>query len=225
MSIEAAKLTIALSRGRILKDSLPLLATVGVELREAPQDSRKLVFNTSRADTRVLVIRASDVPTFVSYGAADMGVAGKDVLLENDASNLYEMVDLRIARCKLMLASKADADLERPRLKIATKYVDTTRDWCATQGRQAEVVKLYGAMELAPLVGLADAIVDVVDSGDTLASNGLVPRAHIMDISARLIVNRAAMKTKAELIKPLGAQIAQAARRAQECAGDAGGAA
>ena len=214
MSIDTAKLTLALSRGRILKDSIPLLAAAGIEPRQTREDSRKLIFETDRADIRILVIRASDVPTFVSYGAADMGVAGKDVLIENDASNLYEMADLGLARCRLMLASKPDADLGRPRLKIATKYVNTTRDWCARQGRQAEVVRLYGAMELAPLVGLADAIVDVVDSGDTLASNGLVPRAHIMDISSRLIVNRAAMKMKAELVKPLMRALEQAARRA-----------
>lgn len=203
MSIETNKLTIALSKGRILKDSIPLLAAAGIELLEAPEDSRKLIFETSHPDVRILIIRASDVPTFVSYGAADMGVAGKDVLIENDVSNLYEMVDLQIARCRLMLASKPEADLEKPRLKIATKYVNTTRDWYAAQGRQVEVVKLYGSMELAPLVGLADAIVDVVESGNTLKANGLVTRDHIMDISSRLIVNRASMKMKAQLVKPI----------------------
>ncbi len=210
MSIETNKLTIALSKGRILTDSIPLLAAAGIELLEAPEDSRKLIFDTTHPDVRILIIRASDVPTFVSYGAADMGVAGKDVLIENDVSNLYEMVDLQIARCRLMLASKPDADLDKPRLKIATKYVQTTRDWYASQGRQVEVVKLYGSMELAPLVGLADAIVDVVESGNTLKANGLVTRDHIMDISSRLIVNRASTKMKAGLVKPIMEKIAAA---------------
>lgn len=210
MSIDTNKLTIALSKGRILKDSIPLLAAAGIELLEAPEDSRKLIFDTTHPDVRILIIRASDVPTFVSYGAADMGVAGKDVLIENDVSNLYEMVDLQIARCRLMLASKPDADLDKPRLKIATKYVKTTRDWYASRGRQVEVVKLYGSMELAPLVGLADAIVDVVESGNTLKANGLVTREHIMDISSRLIVNRASTKMKADLLKPIMEMIAAA---------------
>lgn len=210
MSIETNKLTIALSKGRILKDSIPLLAAAGIELLEAPEDSRKLIFETTHPEVRILIIRASDVPTFVSYGAADMGVAGKDVLIENDVSNLYEMVDLQIARCRLMLASKPEADLDKPRLKIATKYVSTTRDWYAAQGRQVEVVKLYGSMELAPLVGLADAIVDVVESGNTLKANGLVTRDHIMNISSRLIVNRASMKMKSELVKPIMDKIASA---------------
>lgn len=204
------KLTIALSKGRILKDSLPLLAAAGVELLESPEESRKLIFDTSHPEVRLLIIRASDVPTFVSYGAADMGVAGKDVLLENDVSNLYEPVDLQIARCRLMLASLPDADLEKSRLKIATKYVKTARQWFAQQGRQIEAVKLYGSMELAPVVGLADAIVDVVESGNTLKENGLVTRDHIMDISSRLIVNRASMKMKSGIVQPLIDQVANA---------------
>ncbi|MCW8963113.1 MAG: ATP phosphoribosyltransferase [Gammaproteobacteria bacterium] len=212
MSNQSHKLTIALSKGRILKDSLPLLAAAGIELLESPDDSRKLIFDTSHPEVRILVIRASDVPTFVSYGAADMGVAGKDVLLENDVSNLYELVDLQIARCRLMLASLPDADLEKPRLKIATKYTSTTREWFAKQGRQVEAVKLYGSMELAPVVGLADAIVDVVESGNTLKENGLVTRDHIMDISSRLVVNRASMKMKAGLIQPIIDQVASAVR-------------
>ena len=203
MSVESRKLTIALSKGRILKDSLPLLAAAGIELLESPDDSRKLIFDTSNPDVRLLIIRASDVPTFVSYGAADMGVAGKDVLLENDVSNLYELIDLQIARCRLMLASLPDVDLDKPRLKIATKYTKTARDWFAKQGRQIEAVKLYGSMELAPVVGLADAIVDVVESGNTLKENGLITRDHIMDISSRLIVNRASMKMKAALLQPI----------------------
>ena len=210
MSDVHTKLTIALSKGRILKDSLPLLSAAGIELLESPDDSRKLIFDTSHPEVRLLVIRASDVPTFVSYGAADMGVAGKDVLLENDVSNLYELVDLQIARCRLMLASLPDTNLEKPRLKIATKYVNTTRNWFAQQGKQVEVVKLYGSMELAPIVGLADAIVDVVESGNTLRENGLVTRGHIMDISSRMVINRAAMKMKAGLVQPIIDQVADA---------------
>lgn len=210
MTMENNKLTIALSKGRILEDSLPLLSAAGIELQESPEDSRKLIFDTTNPDVRLLIIRASDVPTFVSYGAADVGVAGKDVLLENDVSSLYEPVDLQIARCRLMLASLPNADLEKARLRIATKYVDTTRAWFAAQGRQVEVIKLYGSMELAPVVGLADAIVDVVDSGNTLKENGLVIREHIMDISARLVVNRAAMKIKAALLEPIIREIAAA---------------
>jgi len=210
MSVENDKLTIALSKGRILKDSLPLLASAGIELEESPDDSRKLIFDTTNPLVRILIIRASDVPTFVSYGAADMGVAGKDVLLESDVSNLYEPVDMKIARCRLMLASLPDADLGKTRLRIATKYVDTTRSWFAQQGRQVEVVKLYGSMELAPIVGLADAIVDVVESGNTLKENGLVTREHIMDISARLVVNRASMRMKADILKPIIEQVSAA---------------
>ena len=210
MSNGSRKVTIALSKGRILKDSLPILAAAGIELLESPDDSRKLIFDTSKPGIRLLVIRASDVPTFVSYGAADIGVAGKDVLLENDVSNLYELVDLQIARCRLMLASLPDADLEKSRLKIATKYVNTTRNWFASRGKQVEAVKLYGSMELAPIVGLADAIVDVVESGNTLKENGLVTRDHIMDISSRLVVNRAAMKMKSAQIQPIVDMVADA---------------
>lgn len=210
MSIENDKLTIALSKGRILTDSLPLLAAAGIELNESPESSRKLIFDTTHPAVRILIIRASDVPTFVAYGAADMGVAGKDVLLENDVSNLYEPVDMKIARCRLMLASLPGADLEKGRLRVATKYVETTRSWYAERGRQVEVIKLYGSMELAPVVGLADAIVDVVESGNTLKENGLVIREHIMDISSRLVVNRASMKMKAGLIKPIIEQISKA---------------
>ncbi len=210
MSIESGKLTVALSRGRILKEGLPLLAAAGIELLEAPDDSRRLIFATSHPDVQVIIIRASDVPTFVSYGAADMGIAGKDILLENDVSGFYEMADLQIARCRLMLASMPGVDLDRSRLRIATKYVKTTRDWCAMRGRQIEVVRLYGSMELAPLVGLADAIVDVVESGNTLRANGLVMRDHILDISSRLIVNRASMKVKAGLVRPVMEKISAA---------------
>lgn len=195
-------ITLALSKGRILKDTLPLLAAAGIKPNEDPLRSRKLVFETSHDNLRLLVIRATDVPTFVAYGAADIGVAGKDVLLEHGGADLYELLDLGIARCRLMTAGCPGAQAaaaHRP-LRVATKYVDTTRDWFARAGRQVEIIKLYGSMELAPLVGLADVIVDLVDTGNTLRANGLEPFDHIRDISARLVVNKAAQKMKHEQI-------------------------
>ncbi|TNF96031.1 MAG: ATP phosphoribosyltransferase [Gammaproteobacteria bacterium] len=203
MITDRENLTIALSKGRILTESLPFLEAAGIEPQEPPESTRKLILATNRENIRLLIIRAADVPTFVSHGAADMGIAGKDVLLENDVSALYEPIDLGIAKCRLMLACLPDADLDKPRLRIATKYVDTTREWFARQGRQVEVIKLYGSMELAPIVGLADAIVDLVDTGRTLKENGLVTRDHIADISSRLVVNRASMKMKSTMIKQL----------------------
>lgn len=208
MSIQNENLTFALSKGRILEESLPLLAAAGITLSESPAESRKLIFETSDPQVRILIIRAADVPVFVARGAADIGVTGKDVLLENDVSNLYEPADLGIARCRLMLASLPGADMNLPRLRVATKYVQTTRAWFAEQGRQVDLIRLYGSMELAPVVGMADAIVDVVESGNTLRENGLVTREHIMDISSRLIVNRASMKIKSSLVKPLVARLA-----------------
>lgn len=213
MSQQSSKIAIALSKGRILNESLPLLAASGIELKQSVSDSRKLIFETSHPDVRLLVIRASDVPTFTAYGAADVGIVGKDVLLENNVDNLYELADLRIARCRLALASLPDTDLHQSRLRIATKYTGVTREWFARQGRQVEVVKLYGSMELAPIVGLADAIVDVVDSGNTLKDNGLIVRDHIMDISSRLVVNRASLKMKAKSLQPIIDQITAAARK------------
>ncbi len=194
-------LTIALSKGRIFKDTLPLLAHAGIEPVDDPETSRKLILDTNREDVKLVIIRASDVPTYVQYGAAELGVAGKDVLMEHGGEGLYEPVDLKIARCRLMVAGLPDAGHGSRRMRIATKYVNATRAWFAAQGRQVEIIKLYGSMELAPIVGLADRIVDVVDTGNTLKANGLVPMDHIADISSRLIVNKAAMKMKHQRIR------------------------
>ncbi|MFN2308514.1 MAG: ATP phosphoribosyltransferase [Gammaproteobacteria bacterium] len=190
-------LTIAVSKGRIFKDVLPLLAGAGIELRDDPETSRKLILDTNQDGVKIVLIRATDVPTYVQYGAADLGVAGKDVLMEHGGAGLYEPLDLEIARCRLMVAGRPQtADAAAGRLRIATKYVESARRYYAAQGRQVEIIKLYGSMELAPLVGLADLIVDLVDTGNTLKANGLVPLAHIADISSRLIVNKASMKMK-----------------------------
>ncbi|MDD5035860.1 MAG: ATP phosphoribosyltransferase [Methylococcaceae bacterium] len=189
-------LTIAVSKGRIYDDALPLLAAAGVVPTVDPDKSRKLILPTHREDVQLLVIRATDVPTYVEYGAADLGIAGKDVLVEYGAEGLYEPLDLGIARCRLMTAAKVGVNHERPRLRVATKYVKTAQRYFAKQGVQAEIIKLYGSMELAPLVGLADCIVDLVDTGNTLRANGLEPRELIMDVSSRLVVNKATMKMK-----------------------------
>jgi ATP phosphoribosyltransferase len=190
-------LTIALSKGRIFEQSLPLLAAAGVEPRDDPETSRKLILDTNRPEVKLVIIRASDVPTYVEYGAADIGIAGKDVLLEHGGDGLYEPLDLRIARCRMMVAGKPDAVHRGPgRLHIATKYVRSAERYFAAQGKQVEIIKLYGSMELAPLVGLSDLIVDLVESGNTLKANGLVPLEHICDISSRLVVNKASWKMK-----------------------------
>jgi len=191
-----APLTIALSKGRIFKETLPLLAAAGITPLEDPETSRKLILATSEPQVRLVIIRATDVPTYVQWGAADVGVAGKDVLMEHGGEGLYEPLDLRIARCRMMVAGVRDATLGGRRLRIATKYVQSTRRHFAAQGKQVEVIKLYGSMELAPLVGLADLIVDLVESGSTLKANGLVPLEHIADISSRLVVNKASWKMK-----------------------------
>jgi len=191
-----APITIALSKGRIFKDTLPLLAHAGIEPVDDPETSRKLILDTNHANVKLVIIRASDVPTYVQYGAADLGVAGKDVLMEHGGEGLYEPLDLNIARCKLMVAGPKEAQLGDDRLRIATKYVNSTRNYFAAQGKQVEIIKLYGSMELAPLVGLSDLIVDVVDTGNTLKANGLEPLEHICDISSRLVVNKAAWKMK-----------------------------
>ncbi len=196
-------ITVALSKGRILKDTLPLLAHAGIILKDDPFTSRKLIFETSRDDIHVIVIRAADVPTFVENGAADLGVAGKDVLMEYGGNGLYEPLDLKIARCRLMTAGREGWTGQGTRLRIATKYVETARRYFAARGIQVEIVKLYGSMELAPLVGLADGIVDLVDTGNTLKANGLVPMETIAEISSRLIVNKASMKMKHEKVKQL----------------------
>ncbi|WP_019023792.1 MULTISPECIES: ATP phosphoribosyltransferase [unclassified Thioalkalivibrio] len=197
-------LTIALSKGRILKDTLPLLASAGIELLEDPDKTRKLILDTNREDVKIVVVRATDVPTYVQHGAASIGVAGKDVLMEHGAAGLYEPLDLRIAACRLMLAGRPGQQPDpQQRLRIATKFVNITQNYFAQQGRQVEIIKLYGSMELAPLVDLADYIVDLVDTGNTLKANGLEPLELITPISSRLIVNQAAMKMRHRTIQNL----------------------
>ncbi|MCG8325945.1 MAG: ATP phosphoribosyltransferase [Thiotrichales bacterium] len=197
------QLTIAISKGRILDESLPLLARIGITPAQDPDGTRKLILETSRADVQLIIVRAADVPTYVEYGAADAGIAGKDVLLEYDGDGLYEPLDLGIARCRMMLAGPVDAPAVNGRPRVATKYVNTARRYFAEQGKQVEVIKLYGSMELAPVLGLADQIVDLVDTGNTLKANGLTPIELITPISSRLIVNKAAMKMQHTVIKPL----------------------
>jgi ATP phosphoribosyltransferase len=194
-------LTIALSKGRILEQTLPLLKKAGLEIADEELNSRKLILDTNLDDVKVIVIRATDVPVFVQHGAADMGITGKDVLLEHGANGLFELLDLGIAKCKLMVAASDKNKLEQNTLKIATKYVNSAKRYFETKGQQIEIIKLYGAMELAPVVGLAHCIVDLVDTGNTLKANGLVPLEHIEDISSRLIVNAASFKTKNAQIK------------------------
>lgn len=204
------QLTIALSKGRILEQTLPLLAAAGIEPLEDPERSRKLVLPTSRDDIRLVIVRATDVPTYVAHGGADLGVAGKDVLLEHGGHGLYEPLDLRIARCRLMVAGPPGAQVNGRRVRVATKFVNITRRHFAAQGRQVELIKLYGSMELAPLVGLADFIVDLVDTGGTLRANGLEPLEHIADISSRLVANKASMKIKHRRVQPLLQSLRQA---------------
>ena len=205
-----SQLIIALSKGRILKDTLPLLKVAGIELLEDPDKSRKLIFPTTHPQVNIIIIRASDVPTYVENGAADIGVAGKDVLMEHGASGVYEPLDLNIAKCKLMVAGKVNAPPVTGRLRVATKFVNLTKQYYAQKGEQVEVIKLYGSMELAPLMGLADRIVDVVDTGKTLKENGLEALELISHVSSRLIVNKASFKRKADLIQPLLQQLSQA---------------
>ena len=194
-------LTIAVSKGRIYDDALPLLADANIIPIDDPKTSRKLILRTNHDDVKLVIIRATDVPTFVEYGAADLGIAGKDVLIEHDSDNLYEPLDLNIACCKLMTAAPTNAPEISGRVRVATKYVKTAERYFAGKGIQAEIIKLYGAMELAPVVGLAHCIVDLVDTGNTLKANGLVPLEHIEDISSRLVVNAASFKTKNAQIK------------------------
>nr|WP_297459287.1 ATP phosphoribosyltransferase [uncultured Halomonas sp.] len=214
------QLIVALSKGRILQETLPLLADAGIAPLEDLGKSRKLLFDTNLADVKLVVIRAVDVPTYVQLGAADLGVAGKDVLLEHGAEGLYEPLDLEIARCRLMTAGVSGAEPARARRRVATKFVDVARRYYAEQGIQAEVIKLYGAMELAPLMNLADEIVDIVDTGNTLRANGMEPRELIAHISTRLVVNKAAMTMKHERLKPLIERLrgAVAARRGETAA-------
>jgi len=201
-------ITLALSKGRIFDDSMPLLKAAGIEVLEDPEQSRKLILGTSRPDVRVVLVRASDVPTYVQYGGADLGVAGHDILLEHGGQGLYQPLDLGIARCRLSVAVRADFDYaaavkQGSRIRVATKYTQCARDHFADKGVHVDLIKLYGSMELAPLTGLADAIVDLVSTGNTLKANGLVEVEQIMPISARLIVNQAALKLKREALRTL----------------------
>jgi ATP phosphoribosyltransferase len=201
-------ITLALSKGRIFEETRPLLEATGIVPLEDPETSRKLIIPTSRADVRVIVVRASDVPTYVQYGAADMGVAGRDLLLEHGGQGLYQPLDLGIARCRLMVAVRDDFDYPAAvrrgaRLRVATKYVRVAREHFAAKGMHVDLIKLYGSMELAPLVGLADAIVDLVDTGNTLRANRLVAVEEIMAISSRLIVNPASLKLKRDAVQPV----------------------
>ncbi|KIQ32550.1 ATP phosphoribosyltransferase catalytic subunit [Variovorax paradoxus] len=199
-------ITLALSKGRIFEETMPLLAAAGIEVTEDPEKSRKLILETTRPDVRVVLVRASDVPTYVQYGGADLGVTGLDVLLENGNQGMYQPLDLRIAACRLSVAVRADYDYasavrQGSRLRVATKYVGLSREFFASKGVHVDLIKLYGSMELAPLTGLADAIVDLVSTGNTLKANHLVEVERIMDISARLVVNQAALKLKREPIR------------------------
>jgi len=195
------KLTIALTKGRILKETLPLLARAGIEPLEDLSSSRKLVFATTREEVQLVIIRGTDVPTYVRHGAADMGVVGKDILLEHGAQGLYEPLDLGIARCRLMTAGPVGWQGSGARIRVATKFVNIARQHFARQGVHAEVIKLYGAMELAPMMNLADLIVDIVDTGNTLRANNMEPLEEIAAISSRLVVNKAAMRSRYSAIQ------------------------
>ena len=211
------QLTLALSKGRIFEETLPLLRAAGIEITEDPETSRKLILATNDPLVRVIIIRASDVPTYVQYGAADFGVAGKDVLLEHGGEGLYQPIDLNIARCRMSVAVPAGFDYASAvrhgaRLRVATKYLLTARSHFAAKGVHVDLIKLYGSMELGPLVGLSDAIVDMVSTGSTLRANNLVEVEHIMEISARLVVNQAALKMKRARLQPILEAIERAAR-------------
>ncbi|MGH1537314.1 MAG: ATP phosphoribosyltransferase [Gammaproteobacteria bacterium] len=200
--------TIAVSKGRIFDECRELLEKIGITVAQSDLDSRKLVLPTNKSDVRLLIIRATDVPTYVQYGAAELGVVGKDTLMEFPGDGIYEPLDLGIAKCRLMVAGvegKTDQNnvSQGRRMRVATKYLQSTRRYFASKGQQVELIKLYGSMELAPLLGLADCIVDLVATGSTLKANGLVATEHIADISSRLIVNKAAMKIKSATLKPL----------------------
>jgi ATP phosphoribosyltransferase len=204
------KLTIALSKGRILDDTLPLLKAAGIEPLEDVRASRKLIFPTNHENVQLVVIRATDVPTYVAHGAADMGVSGKDVLMEYGDDELYEPLDLKIATCRLMTAGLVGAAEPKGRLKVATKFVNITKRYYAERGVQVDIIKLYGGMELAPILHLADRIVDIVDTGNTLKANGLEPMELIAPISSRLVVAKASMKMKHATIQPLIERLAAA---------------
>ena len=213
-----ASISIALSKGRIFDETAPLLARVGIRPRANPETSRKLVIGTNRRDLRLVVVRAADTPTYVQRGGADLGIAGRDVLAEHGGEGLYQPLDLRIAACRMMVAVRKGFDYrgfvrQGARLRVATKYVNTAREHFAAKGMHIDLIRLYGSMELAPLVGLADAIVDLVSTGKTLKANGLVAVEEIMPVSARLIVNQAALKTKRATLQPLIDAFAKASAR------------
>jgi ATP phosphoribosyltransferase len=215
-----AMLTLALSKGRIFDDTLPLLKAAGIEVLDDPERSRKLILSTNRPDLRVVLVRATDVPTYVQYGSADIGVVGKDTLLESDSQGLYQPLDLQIAKCRISVAVRQSFDYaaavrQGARLKVATKYIAMSRDFFATKGVHVDLIKLYGSMELAPLTGLADAIVDLVSTGSTLKANDLVEVERIMDISARLVVNQTALKLKQAPIRQIIEAMARAVAPAQ----------
>jgi len=201
-------ITLALSKGRIFDETLPLLKAAGIEVLDDPEKSRKLILDTNQPDVRVVIVRATDVPTYVQYGGADLGVTGKDTLIEHGTQGLYQPLDLKIAACRVSVAVRSDFDYasavrQGSRLRVATKYVAIARDFFAAKGVHVDLIKLYGSMELAPLTGLADAIVDLVSTGNTLRANNLVEVERIMDISARLVVNQAALKLKQAPIRRL----------------------
>jgi ATP phosphoribosyltransferase len=201
-------ITLALSKGRIFDDTLPLLRTAGIEVLEDPEKSRKLILPTSRADMQIIMVRASDVPTYVQYGGADLGVVGKDTLLETGVQGLYVPLDLKIAKCRVSVAVREGFDYaaavkQGSRLKVATKYVNIAREFFASKGVHVDLIKLYGSMELAPLTGMADAIVDLVSTGSTLKANKLIEVERIMEISSRLVVNQTSLKTKQADLKPI----------------------
>ncbi|MBM95731.1 MAG: ATP phosphoribosyltransferase [Oceanospirillaceae bacterium] len=211
-------LTIALSKGRILDDTLPLLAAADIHPAEDIKKSRKLIFDTNHEHIKLVVIRATDVPTYVDYGAADLGVSGKDVLMEYNSANLCEPLDLNIATCRLMTAALKGYELPDGRLKVATKFVNVAKQYFAEQGRQVDIIKLYGGMELAPIMGLADLIVDIVDTGNTLKANGLEARDLIAPISSRLVASRAALKVKHAQIQPIIDALSGAVERQKQTA-------
>lgn len=201
-------ITLALSKGRIFEETLPLLAAAGIKPLENPETSRKLVIGTNRADVRLVIVRASDTPTYVQYGAAELGIAGKDVLLEHGGQGLYQPLDLGIAVCRMMVAVENGFDYARAvqqgaRLRVATKYIQIAREHFAAKGVHVDLIKLYGSMELAPLLGLADAIVDLVSTGGTLRANNLRAVEDVLPVSARLIVNQAALKLKRAAVQPI----------------------
>jgi ATP phosphoribosyltransferase len=211
-------ITIALSKGRIFEESIPLLAAAGITALEDPESSRKLILPTNREDVRLIIVRASDVPTYVQYGAADLGIAGKDVLYEHGGAGLYQPLDLKIARCKMMVAVRDDFDYfgsirRGARLKVVTKYVKAAREHFADKGMHVDLIKLYGSMELGPLVGLADAIVDLVSTGNTLRANHLKAVEEVAEISSRLVINQASFKLKREILQPVMDGFAQAVSR------------